>query len=799
MNYIKIATRRLFKKGEHSATRIISLAAGLAFGILLLAEVLYYHSFDSFYPDADRLFVVHENFKMDKSSDKLSSYASTSGAIGPGLKAEVPGVEMATRITHMGTSVFYTEDQKKYKAQFILADEFFFDVMPRSMVEGNAKEILKSPMNCMISTKIASEIGGGVVGKVIELKEYPGKKLTIAGVFEELPENTNYEYDVVVPLISIGKFMWDGSDNWLGNDRYYTCVKLGKGIKPESLAPAVRKMQEKHQDIVKLEEKHGGMVLKYTFKPILKMHSDNLQDIILILSSIAIAVLIVSLMNYILLTLSVLISRAKSSAVHKTCGAQPRNIQQMIFSETAVLFALSLVGALLIVLAVKPLAENELGHSLGAVLNPIVIIPIVGIVIFIMALISYLPARFFSKIPVVSAFRQYKQKKNKWKLALLSFQFAGAAFILTTLVIVTLQYDNLKNSPHGYNTEGVYFGSTSGMSGSKIGTVLHQLRSMPEVEKVGLGACLPIYGASGNNVLSPDKEKELFNVADFYSADENYLSILGVSVQRGEMFSEKAAVRGDVIISQKGAEMLKINNGWTEGVVGKDVTITEHGNTTIRGVYSDFIVGSKANPDSRPSVFFYRPEAAFIKAAQKNSAYSFKIMVKVHSTAQTGVMKKIEKVFNSALPYNDAVIKSLSLEQGKRYTKQRGFRNAMVAGNIVILLITIIGLLGYATNEAIRRKKELAIRQINGAKFSDILRIFLMDLELVAIPAIIVGLVGAWFTVDKWMENFASKIPLHWGIFLGCSLFILVLVAVASTINFTRNANQNPVDALRTE
>lgn len=83
MNTFKLAFRHIFRKGEHSAARIISLAIGLAFGILLLAEVFYYYSYDSFYPDANRIYVVHENFRPDKSSEKLMSYPRVSGAIAP--------------------------------------------------------------------------------------------------------------------------------------------------------------------------------------------------------------------------------------------------------------------------------------------------------------------------------------------------------------------------------------------------------------------------------------------------------------------------------------------------------------------------------------------------------------------------------------------------------------------------------------------------------------------------------------------------------------------------------------------
>jgi len=799
MRSIKIAYRRLFRKGEHSLTRTITLATGLAFGILLLSEVLYYYSFDSFYSDANRIYVVHENFKMDKSSDKMESYPRVSGAIAPGLKTEVPGIEAATRLNNIGHSVFYTEDKKSYEARFSLADEHLFEVLPRPTISGNPQEILKSPMLCMVSNKIADEMGGNVVGKMIELKEYPGKKLTIGGVFKALPENTNYQYDIVISMVSTGQFTWDGTENWMGNDRYYCCVKLLPGVKPQSLLPAVRKMQEKHQDIVHLEEIQHGEVLKYSFVPIQKIYVNQVKNMTIILSAIAFSVLLVSLLNYLLLTLSTLVNRARTSAIYKTCGAQAHNLQKMIFSETSLLFIISLIGAFLIILLLKPVAEAQVGHKPISVLNPNVIWPILMLMIVLVFLLSYLPGHFFARIPVATAFRNYRQKGNKWKLGLLSLQFVGATFIFTMLLIVTLQYDKMRNADHGYCAENVYVGSTSGMSGSKLSTVLDELKAMPEIEKIGLGYGLPTEGAPGNNISLPDKENELFNIADFYWVDENYLSILNIPVTEGHTFASGSTAPCDLLISQKGAQMLAMNTGWKDGVLGKQIRISQHGTTTIQGVFPDFIVGSISNPDYRPSVFFYLSDDLFQTRLKEDPSFSFYILVKAHEGAQAGLMKKLTDVFNLALPHQDAVIKSLKSEQIKNYDSEKGFRNAMLAGNAVILLITIMGLVGYTVTEVARRRKELAIRKISGATLSDILKIFVLDLEYMAIPAVAVGLTGAWFTANKWMENFASKVPLHLGFFLLCSLSVLIFIGIIATVNYLATANRNPVDALRQE
>lgn len=799
MNTFKLAFRPLFRKGEHAVTRIISLSAGLAFGILLIAEVLYYYSYDSFYPDAGRIYVVHENFRPDKSSEDMMSHPRVSGAIGPGLKAEVPGIEAACRLNSIGTNVFYAEDLNSYEADVSLSDEFLFDVLPRQVVMGNPAEILKTPLACMVSEKIAKAIGGDVIGKVITLKRYPDKKLTIAGVFKELPENTNYHYDLLISMVSTKHFTWDGTDNWMGNDRYYTCVKLEPGAAPESLAPAVRKMQEVHQDIVRLETEYGGSILKYSFLPIRRLYSGGVTDMIIILSTIAIAVLFVSLMNYILLTLSALVTRAKSSAIHKTFGAQARTLQLIVFVETLILFFISMAGAVLIIAALKPVIESQLGHSIAAVMNPYVILPLLAIVTLLVLITGWFPGRFFSRIPVATVFRSYKQKNNRWKLALLFVQFAGASFILTLMIFVTLQFGMMKNADHGYNVDGVYYGSTVGMDGNRLQTILNELRALPEVENVGLGYGLPLNGASGNNVRPHDGQMELFNVADFYEADENFLSILDIKVSAGQNFSPGNTAVNDIVISEKGSDMLKMHFGWTDGVVGKQIHITEHGSTTVCGVFPDFIINSIAEPDTRPAVFFYLPEERFVQMKIEKPASSFLILVKVREGLESGMKKEIADVMNLGMPQKDATVRSLEEDLENMYNAQKGFRNALMAGNAVILVILVIGLLGYTTSEAGRHQKELAVRKISGATTSDILKVFILELEYIAIPSVLAGLIGVWFTVDKWMQNFAVKVPMHWGLFVLCSLAILFSVALVAAVNYYRFANRNPVEALRYE
>ena len=52
------------------------------------------------------------------------------------------------------------------------------------------------------------------------------------------------------------------------------------------------------------------------------------------------------------------------------------------------------------------------------------------------------------------------------------------------------------------------------------------------------------------------------------------------------------------------------------------------------------------------------------------------------------------------------------------------------------------GKMGYTTTEASRRRKELAIRRISGANLSNILRLFIRDLEYLVIPSVVAGVIA---------------------------------------------------------
>ena len=111
--------------------KILSLGIGLAIGIVLIAKVCFELSYDSFYKDVDRIYMITESIIFQEGGDP-DDFWGTSGGIAPGFKAEVPGVEAATRYSNLLNGNLYDESDNLITGLCIGADTCFFDFFDRS-------------------------------------------------------------------------------------------------------------------------------------------------------------------------------------------------------------------------------------------------------------------------------------------------------------------------------------------------------------------------------------------------------------------------------------------------------------------------------------------------------------------------------------------------------------------------------------------------------------------------------------------------------------------------------------------
>lgn len=778
--------------------KVLSLGVGMAIAIILIAKVCFELSYDSSYKDVDRIYKIRTGAVM-QGEDK--DFGQVSGAIAPGFKAEVPGVLEATRFTSIFNSENFIidDDGSKVAAEHLLADSCFFRIFNRQFLAGEPEKALRSwSGDVAISKTFAEKLGGvgAAVGKQIANEDNPNLKLTVCGVYEDFPKNGSIHADVI---LSIEAMSQRSLSNWVGNDRYVAFVKLAEGVDPASLKDAIHEMQKAHQPLEEMEK--SGLTLWYFLSPLATEHSSKpeVRNLVFILAIIAALLLLVSIMNYVLVAISDVIRRAREVGVRKCYGAQPWDINKILLKETAWNLGVSLAVAALLIFAFRGAVESLLGVPVKDLVTPLSVWIIVGIVILVFLVSAVIPARMFTKIPISSAFRGYKESKRRWKISLLAFQFAINAVLVSLVLIVSFQYRKVLNADPGYNYSNLVYETFPSYDQTKMTAIAGALRQLPEVEAAELTYTLPFEKASSNNVYLPGDDRELFNIADEYGASEGFFDMMGFRLVEGSVPKGP----NDVAVSKSFVTKMAAFADWSDGAVGKIVNISEHDQVTICGVYEDYVIGDVTDMDDRPSVRFCWNRDFYTDADKDVDKYDWSglmhtIVIKL-SEVTPASMRKVEKTIKEVAPDSDAEVKSYSETLVNMYDSTKQMKRTYELGSLFALLIAIIGLVSYVRDENFRRSAEIAVRKVNGAQSSEIVSMLVTDILKVAVFAVIIGDAGAWLVAHYWLQQFAVKIALNPLFFIAADIIVLAIIVSVIVIGSLRIAHTNPVESLKNE
>ena len=776
-------------KIKETIIKALSLGIGVAIGLILIAKICFEMSHDTCYTEYKQIYKIRTLYTQQSENHE---YGQVSGAVAPGFKQYVPGVETATRTTFIWNSDRFLDEEKNViKGSVIIADTCFFDVFDTEILSGAPKQILGKMAAVMVSESFAQKIGGvsEAIGKVIANEELPQYAMTIEGVFKDFPYHSSVKYDV---LLSMESYPKGSTENWIGNDRYKGYVRLVEGTDPEMLAPAIRLMQEKNYppEAIKMAEA-SGIDIRYYLSPLVEEYisSGKTRNMMLILAVISVLLIMISLLNYILMSVSALIKSSKEMGVRKCYGADGKNIYAIMFKEAAMDVVASLIVVSVIVLSLQKVIEDIVGVPVDALLVKGTYIMVVLVLLAVLVIAALIPGYLYSKIPAGAAIRNYSESKRVWKLGLLFIQIGICSLLLTLMCVINAQYEKAVNDKPGYEYHDLLWTVLTGTDKRVHQGIIDELKTVPGVSDVQMTFCLPLEFSSGNNIFTMENGyKELFNIADQYWGTSGLFEMLGINFTEGRY----PQLPDEVAVSESFVKKMMQYQDWSDGAVGKQIYVTEHdeyGAFTVSGVYKDYRINTLTNQDTRASVKFY---------GEVGKDYMPFMAIKV-SELTSEMIAKVEEVIQARIENKDVVVKSYKDSIREAYSNERRMRNTVIIGGLVSIIIALFGLIGYVQDESQRRSKEMAIRKINGASVREIIVIYVAEIIKLSIPALIIGNIGAYFAATAWLKNFSEKITLSPWYFILADSLIIALVAACVVMNSLRISRSNPVESLKNE
>ena len=773
MRQIYYSIRTLLRERGSNLIRVISLSLGLTIGILLFSQIVFELSYENCYPEAERLAMVRaqitnlstgEIMGDDGTNYDYTVFAPTANAVAESMPEEV---EYASCVLPEREYNIYYEEKLLSDVDYIYVDSCFFQVFGIPLLKGNLKDLI-IPGSVFVSERFARETFAveDPVGKILSADKQ--NTFTIRGVYKDVPENTMLTHDFVVSIYN-NNGGYQAGNGWNGNDVFYTFLRLRRESDMDKVNDNIQRVIEKYTETTIDDWK-----MDYSIIPLVKRHLDSpdVQKRLVIYGFLGFAIFFVAIMNYMLISIATLSRRAKSVGVHKCSGASSTNIFSMFLAETGILVILSVLLSFLLIFNAREMIEDLLSVRLSSLFTwGTLWVPLLTIlVLFVLA--GGIPGRLFSRIPVTQVFRRYTDGKKGWKRSLLFVQFTGVSFVLGLLLVTLLQYGHLMNRDMGIDVTGLTE-AESWLPKERVEHIKDELRRQPMVEGVTV-ATHSVLGQYWTRGLMSNDGKRLATL-NFNYCHYNYPEVMGIKIIEGTPMKKG----GDLLVNEELVRLMR----WTDGAVGKRVNNVAG---TVVGVFRDI----------RNESFYAAQSPIILIGTEEQANHTFDVRLKEPFDEN---LKRLNEYMEKTFP--DVSLHFMSVDHMVKdlYKDVYRFRNSVWITSCFILLIVIMGLIGYVNDETQRRSKEIAIRKVNGAEAFHVLRLLTRDILYVSVLSILIGTAVSYFAGRAWLDQFAEQIELNPLLFIGTALFIQLLIIVCVVLKAWHIANENPVNSIKNE
>lgn len=773
MRQIYYSIRTLLRERGSNLIRVISLSLGLTIGILLFSQIVFELSYENCYPEAERLAMVRaqitnlstgEIMGDDGTNYDYTVFAPTANAVAESMPEEV---EYASCVLPEREYNIYYEEKLLSDVDYIYVDSCFFQVFGIPLLKGNLKDLI-IPGSVFVSERFARETFADEdpVGKILSADKQ--NTFTIRGVYKDVPENTMLTHDFVVSIYN-NNGGYQAGNGWNGNDVFYTFLRLRRESDMDKVNDNIQRVIEKYTETTIDDWK-----MDYSIIPLVKRHLDSpdVQKRLVIYGFLGFAIFFVAIMNYMLISIATLSRRAKSVGVHKCSGASSTNIFSMFLAETGILVILSVLLSFLLIFNAREMIEDLLSVRLSSLFTwgTLWVSLLTILVLFVLA--GGIPGRLFSRIPVTQVFRRYTDGKKGWKRSLLFVQFTGVSFVLGLLLVTLLQYGHLMNRDMGIDVTGLTE-AESWLPKERVEHIKDELRRQPMVEGVTV-ATHSVLGQYWTRGLMSNDGKRLATL-NFNYCHYNYPEVMGIKIIEGTPMKKG----GDLLVNEELVRLMR----WTDGAVGKRVNNVAG---TVVGVFRDI----------RNESFYAAQSPIILIGTEEQANHTFDVRLKEPFDEN---LKRLNEYMEKTFP--DVSLHFMSVDHMVKdlYKDVYRFRNSVWITSCFILLIVIMGLIGYVNDETQRRSKEIAIRKVNGAEAFHVLRLLTRDILYVSVLSILIGTAVSYFAGRAWLDQFAEQIELNPLLFIGTALFIQLLIIVCVVLKAWHIANENPVNSIKNE
>lgn len=760
LHYLKVAVRSLLKYKVQSLMSAIGLAAGFVCFALSMIWIRYELTYDNFHRGAERIYMIsRKDIFAEKGYSHYQAYP-----LAEALRKTFPEVEDAAAFNNR--TVLVEVEGREFARKLMETDTAFIRMFDIRLLEG-CWSFLHNTDEVALTEEAALSLFGTreVLGKSLKMGRDEQK---ITALITGWGEHSNIRYDIMGGV---------GKDDMVWNVSIFTvCHRLKEGTDAEAFA-------------VKLEQQNlnpnGGVSVKglrqekltrchYT---LLKNKNSIALTYIQLFAAVGAGVIFMALINYFSLMVTRIRIRTRELGLRVICGSSKAGLSLMFGTElTVLMLASGFLGMVFIEWAepkfceLSQVTEGVMTSAAGY---------FVGVFAVSLLLAAFLIDRYTrrSLITVLQGNARPGGRGisiHQWGIGI---QLFFTLLVVFALSVLFLQLHYLKTTDIGFERDG------KATLRFRNEAIVHALRELPYVHEVqeNMFSLLPNYG--GASIRLDDWEEKASNQEPIevlvIDQDRTFLDFYGIRLLAGHC---RFDAPDEIVINEAAAKAF----GWADPV-GKKA-----GQFTVTGVFKDAHTSSPTVP-VKPMVLVGKRNELKVKAGGM-------IVIRFDEKYADDLKAFYNNWMTKHMPqWNHMPLRTANDFYEDYLVSEYALSRLLVFVSLVCVIISLFGLYSHIVLACERRRKEIAVRRVNGAQVGDILVLFVREYLLLLSVASMVAFPVGYVLMKYWLERYVEQTPIGWWVYAGlfAGMALLILFCIGRSV--WKAAHENPAEVVKRE
>lgn len=798
-HYLKVSLREFVKYKTQSLVSIIGLAIGFTAFILGGYWLWWETHFDNFHPNGDRLYCLTTTGLVKKATGADADLDQLHMNDLAELTKLLPEIEQVCKFANCNFTI--KENNSSKYIYGLVCDHSFFEMFRSDFVAGTYKGTVLDGQSVVLTQSTAMRFFGTTdcIGKVFDLTgQY---RPTIVGVIKDYPDNSDFIFEFL--LIDRVKPMTHVNRN-------KTYVRLHRDCNIKKVKEKLAAYKSHADDPYGTEHVDQWKINLRTLAEVHLFCHPELDNRIRNIHILALAGLMAfasALMNLLVLFIGQQQRKKNKNRTYLCIGASTKEMMQKGWTELFLPMFIAYLLAFCLIEVIYPYYDsytvwNNYGMYEGVsrhidqsalVINAIAAILASTLLFWI---ITYLPIRRILCSP--------DTQSVALKRGLIAGQiFIGSLFFITSIILF-MQLHFILNKDKGVEYENVLqmdMGYENAYE-NDLRVLEPELRNHPYIQEVCYTAVnSPVfteqgdwYGTEVTHLSFDPAETDPFREDNLMLVSKDFFSLFHIGLKEGKWLDESNP--DSYLVNETGYRQLGYKDLLERSIYSYNEKQYSATTQKVSGIINDYIYAPMQFPVL--SIFF----RLYTDKDAKNYTpvqYFYVRYLPGHKKEVTEHIRQVAKKFNVSGVTDTSLCTPLTDLVDKFNQPEKVIFSVFSIIAILCILISTFGIYSLVSLSAQQRKKEIAIRKVNGATFYHILQLFFREYLILVIISNLFALPISYILMKRWLETYANHIHLTIWSFIAVFFITCVIVLLSIFRQVKEAAQANPAESVKSE